>query len=137
MEVKLRDNQEDIINNILNAFKNNKVVVLNAPTGVGKSIINTVVTKKIGTGYTTTPLRTLVEQYRETILKFEESELGWVVMGRGAYPCLHLRKNEEMRFSRLSEDEQMAQEYKHKYRIENMTADGAPCTENNPKYLGW
>jgi len=37
MEVKLRDNQEDIINNILNAFKNNKVVVLNAPTGVGKS----------------------------------------------------------------------------------------------------
>ena len=135
MEVKLRDNQEEIINLIVESFKTNKVVVLNAPTGVGKSIINTVVTKKIGSGYTTTPLRTLVEQYRETILKFEESELGWVVMGRGGYPCPHLRKNEEIRFSRLSPEEQMSQEYKYKYRIENMTADGAPCTEDNPKYF--
>ncbi len=135
MRVKLRDNQEEIIKEILEDFKTNKVVILNAPTGVGKSIINTMVTKKMGTGYTTTPLRTLVEQYRETILKFDESELGWVIMGRGAYPCPHLRKNEEMRFSRLSPEEQMVQEYKHKYRIENMTADGAPCTDDNPKYF--
>lgn len=69
MKVELRDNQPQIVNSIISSFKaGNKVVVLNAPTGVGKSIINMMVTKEIGSGYTTTPLRTLVEQYRDTVL---------------------------------------------------------------------
>ena len=137
MKVQLRDNQPDIVTDILDAFRNGtKVVVLNAPTGVGKSIINMMVTKEMGSGYTTTPLRTLVDQYRDTVLRFDEDELGWVVMGRGAYECPHQINNENERFDTLSDSEKQdeAKIRKHQYRLQAMTADGAPCTEDNPKY---
>ena len=137
MKVNLRDNQPEIVNDILESFrKGTKVVVLNAPTGVGKSIINMMVTKEMGSGYTTTPLRTLVDQYRDTVLRFDEDELGWVVMGRGAYECPHQINNENERFDTLSDSEKQdeAKIRKHQYRLQAMTADGAPCTEDNPKY---
>ena len=137
MKVQLRDNQPDIVNDILASFRNGtKVVVLNAPTGVGKSIINMMVTKEMGSGYTTTPLRTLVDQYRDTVLRFDEDELGWVVMGRGAYECPHQINNENARFNALSDAERNdeAKIRKHQYRLQSMTADGAPCTDDNPKY---
>ena len=136
MKIHLRDNQPEIIQEILDAFKDNKVVVLNAPTGVGKSIIDMVVAKRMGTGYTTTPLRTLVDQYRDTILRFDEDELGWVVMGRGAYECYHQKNNEDIRFNLLSDAERNDEVKirKHQYRLQSMTADGAPCTEDDPKY---
>ena len=136
MKIQLRDNQPEIIQEILDAFKDNKVVVLNAPTGVGKSIIDMVVAKRMGTGYTTTPLRTLVDQYRDTILRFDEDELGWVVMGRGAYECYHQKNNEDIRFNLLSDAERNDEVKirKHQYRLQSMTADGAPCTEDDPKY---
>ena len=137
MKVQMRDQQPQIVNDILQAFRSGtKVVVLNAPTGVGKSIINMVATKEMGTGYTTTPLRTLVDQYRDTILKFDEDELGWVVMGRGGYPCPHLINKENNRFRKMSiyeKDEKAIK--KHEYRVKNATADGAPCTEEKPRYL--
>ena len=137
MKVQLRDNQPDIVNDILASFQNGtKVVVLNAPTGVGKSIINMMVTKELGSGYTTTPLRTLVDQYRDTVLRFDEDELGWVVMGRGAYECPHQINNENIRFNALPDAERNdeAKIRKHQYRLQSMTADGAPCTDDNPKY---
>ena len=136
MKIQLRDNQPEIIQEILDAFKDNKVVVLNAPTGVGKSIIDMVVATRMGTGYTTTPLRTLVDQYRDTILRFDEDELGWVVMGRGAYECPHQKNNENIRFNSLSDAERNDEIKirKHQYRLQSMTADGAPCTEDDPKY---
>ena len=135
MKVELRDNQPQIVNSIISSFKaGNKVVVLNAPTGVGKSIINMMVTKEIGSGYTTTPLRTLVEQYRDTVLKFDEDELGWVIMGRGGYPCPHLIAIENKRFNKLSETEKAKNEISHEYRLKNMTADGAPCSSSKPRY---
>ena len=137
MKVTLRDNQPEIVNDILESFrKGTKVVVLNAPTGVGKSIINMMVTKELGSGYTTTPLRTLVDQYKDTILRFDEDELGWVVMGRGAYECPHQINNENIRFNALSDSEKQDEGKirRHEYRLQSMTADGAPCTEDNPKY---
>ena len=137
MKVQLRDKQPEIVNDILESFrKGTKVVVLNAPTGVGKSIINMMVTKEMGSGYTTTPLRTLVDQYRDSVLRFDEDELGWVVMGRGAYECIHQKNNENIRFNALpgAERNDEAKIRKHQYRLQSMTADGAPCTEDNPKY---
>ena len=136
MKIQLRDNQPEIIQEILDAFKDNKVVVLNAPTGVGKSIIDMVVATRMGTGYTTTPLRTLVDQYRDTILRFDEDELGWVVMGRGAYECPHQKNNENIHFNSLSDAERNDEIKirKHQYRLQSMTADGAPCTEDDPRY---
>lgn len=137
MKVELRDNQPEIVESIINAFRSGtKVVVLNAPTGVGKSIINMISAQSMGTAYTTTPLRTLVDQYKDTVLKFEEDELGWVVMGRGGYPCPHLIHNENVRFDRLPPEEKNKEYVQkgHEYRIRNLTADGAPCSDESSKY---
>ena len=137
MKINLRDNQPSIVENILNSFRDGtKVVVLNAPTGVGKSIINMMVTKELVSGYTTTPLRTLVDQYKDTILHFDEDELGWVIMGRGAYPCPHLIDNENKRFARLPEEDRDLESVirSHEYRLKLMTSEGAPCSDKNPKY---
>ena len=134
-ELKLRDDQVPVVEGIMKDFRDGyKVIALNASTGVGKSPILMSVIKELQmTGYSTTPLRTLVNQYRDTITRFPESEFGWVIMGRGAYPCPHLQANEKKRFAQLPDDEKIAREWKHVKRLENMTADGAPCTEGGPK----
>ena len=142
MKVKLRDNQPEIVENILNAFRSGKkVVVLNAPTGVGKSIINMVSAQSMGTAYTTTPLRTLVDQYRDTVMRFDEDELGWVIMGRGAYPCPFLQRKEEKEFNedliKLNiEDPIKIIDMKkiHLKKLSEITAEGAPCARDPKKY---
>ena len=136
-KLKLRDDQVPVVDGIMKDFEDGyKVIALNASTGVGKSPILMSIIKQLQmTGYSTTPLRTLVNQYKDTIMRFPESEFGWVVMGRGAYPCPHLQANEEKRFAKLPEEEKIATEWKHTKRLESMTADGAPCTRHNP-FLG-
>ena len=134
-KLKLRDDQVPVVDGIMKDFEDGyKVIALNASTGVGKSPILMSIIKQLQmTGYSTTPLRTLVNQYKDTIMRFPESEFGWVVMGRGAYPCPHLQANEEKRFAKLSEDEKVVTEWKHARRLESMTADGAPCTRGGPR----
>ena len=134
-KLKLRDDQVPVVDGIMKDFEDGyKVIALNASTGVGKSPILMSIIKQLQmTGYSTTPLRTLVNQYKDTIMRFPESEFGWVVMGRGAYPCPHLQANEEKRFAKLPEKDKIATEWKHARRLESMTADGAPCTGGGPR----
>ncbi len=133
-KLQLRDDQVAVVDEIKTAFEEGcKVIALNASTGSGKSpILMSVVKQLRKTGYNTSPLRTLVNQYRDTIERFPESEFGWVVMGRGAYPCPHLIRNEKKRFSNLPDDEKAQTLWKHENRMKSMTADGAPCTDGGP-----
>ena len=133
-ELILREDQRKIVDQIKQYFDNGvEVIALNASTGVGKSPILMSVVKELDeTGFTTTPLRPLVEQYRKMITDFPESDFGWVIKGRGAYGCPHLRHNENVRFSNLSEEEQNKRFWKHEQRLKEMTADGAPCTDGGP-----
>ena len=129
-ELKLRNDQIPVVDEIIKNFRDGyKVIALNASTGVGKSPILMSVIKQFGDGYTTTPLRTLVNQYRDTITRFPDSEFGWVVMGRGAYPCPHLQSNEEMRFAKIPDNKKSL--IKHEEKLKMMTADGAPCTRHD------
>ena len=76
MEIKLRPQQEYVLSRIEQCDK--KLIVVNAPTGVGKSIINLLAANNIfRTAYVTTPLRILVDQYRNDVeSKFAEHNLG-------------------------------------------------------------
>ncbi len=105
--VTLRPIQEKILSEIReNADK--KVIVINAPTGVGKSIVNLITASDIfGSGYVTSPLRVLVSQYSNDIRgKFQGEFSAWSVMGRDSYPCKYLNDR----------------------GFDKVTADGAPCT---------
>ena len=103
-ELKLRDDQIPVVEGIMKNFRDGyKVIALNASTGVGKSPILMSVVKGMKEGaFTTTPLRTLVDQYRDTIMKFPDSEFGWVIVGRAGYSCLHLQQIENDAYSALS-----------------------------------
>ena len=117
--MEYRKNQEQIINNIIENFNNGKkLVILNAPTGSGKTIINLVAGKMIGGSYITSPLRVLVEQMKNDLSgKFKKDELGWSVMGRDAYLCPYKIEKEK--------------ENKTYKKEESYTADGAPCQNEN------
>ncbi len=107
-----REGQENVIKEILEAMKKNKVIFLDAPTGSGKSYINLALAKLRGSGYITTPLKSLVNQYRDSLLNnssYKEFD-ATVLKGRNDYPCLYLQNG----------------------GIEDATADGAPC-ESPPK----
>ena len=103
-----RTGQEEAVAEVLEQMKLHKVVFLNAPTGSGKSLINLVSTNLGGSGYITTPLSNLVDQYKLD-LDGKFLGLGATIMGRKNYPCPYLREK--------------------KLPNEEATADGAPCTE--------
>lgn len=109
-----RTGQEEAVAEVLEQMKLHKVVFLNAPTGSGKSLINLVSTNLGGSGYITTPLSNLVDQYKLD-LDGKFLGLGATIMGRKNYPCPYLREK--------------------KLPNEEATADGAPCTEKDPFYL--
>ena len=111
--MEYRKNQKEIIDKIVNSFKDGKkLVVLNAPTGAGKTIINLVSGKMMGGSYITSPLRVLVEQVKNDLTgKFKSDNLGWAVIGRDSYPCGYLMAKNGGRY----------------------TADGAPC--QSKKYV--
>ena len=110
---KYRDGQKEAVEAIVEQMKVHKIVFLNAPTGSGKSLINLVLANLEGSGYITTPLSNLVEQYNND-LKGKFSGLGKAVMGRKNYPCPYLRERGSSN--------------------ELANADGAPCTLKDPIY---
>ena len=111
MSYKFREGQEKIVKDVIEATKNYKVILIDAPTGAGKSFINLVVANLKGSGYVTTPLKLLVDQYDYSITNEKNYEnMGTVLKGRNAYPCTFLRYS----------------------GVEDATADGAPC-EAPPK----
>ena len=82
-----RNGQREIIERIISAFESGKrYVILNAPTGIGKSAIGYSVARYYGSGTVLTSQKVLQEQYfRDFAIPF--------VLGRANYTC---RKNEEI-----------------------------------------
>ena len=84
-----RDGQVDAVKNIINAFKNNKYVVLSAPTGSGKSIIALIVSyifnKLKGMSYILTSEIMLQRQYDRDIRNFNLPFIS--LEGRDNYTC--------------------------------------------------
>ncbi len=139
-DMEFRENQKETIDQITNAFKRGiKTIVLFAPTGTGKTIINLFSGREMGGSYYSTPLRVLVDQIRDDLTgKLREERLGWVIMGRGAYPCPYQINLENKQYF---EDNIRAKSYEkdrlkevHEQKLKELTADGAPCTSKHPKY---
>ena len=138
--MEFRANQEQVINQIVDYFNQGvKTVILNAPTGSGKTIINLFASKKMGGSYYSTPLRVLVDQIRNDISgKLYEQRLGWSIMGRGAYKCDYLidKENEQYNKDMMRANTYLKQQIQeeHNNRLTQLTADGATCTSKNPVY---
>ena len=138
--MEFRANQEQVINQIVDYFNNGtKTVILNAPTGAGKTIINLFAGKKLGGSYYSTPLRVLVEQIRNDMSgKLYDQRLGWSIMGRGAYKCDYLIDKENDQYNkdmmRVSSYLKTNIQEQHNKILNQLTADGAPCTTQNPIY---
>lgn len=138
--MEFRENQKETIDQIVSAFNRGiKTIVLFAPTGTGKTIINLFAGREMGGSYYSTPLRVLVDQIRTDIMgKLRDERLGWVVMGRGAYPCPYQIDLENKQYF---EDTIRANSYEkerlkeiHELKLKELTADGAPCTAKQPRY---
>ena len=123
MEIKLRPQQEYVLSRIEQSDK--KLIIVNAPTGVGKSIINLLAANNIfRTAYVTTPLRILVDQYRNDVeSKFVEHNLGKTIMGRQSYDCEYLIQY-ETKYGKITPQ-----------RMKFLKADAGPCIEKNPTYI--
>lgn len=76
-----RQNQREIINRILTAYKNGKKhVILNAPTGSGKSAISYTIAKYFKSAYILTSQKILQEQYKQELnIPF--------ILGKANYQC--------------------------------------------------
>ncbi len=106
-----REGQEEILKKVIDECNKHKVVFLDAPTGAGKSFMNLMTAKNKGSGFITTPLKLLVDQYDDDLKNNENYKgLGTVIKGKNAYPCLLLQEA----------------------GVPEATADGAIC-ENPPK----
>ena len=123
MEIKLRPQQEYVLACIEQSDK--KLIIVDAPTGVGKSIINLLAANNIfQTAYVTTPLRILVDQYRNDVeSKFAKHNLGKTIMGRQTYDCEYLIQ-EELKYGKISP-----------MRRKFLKADSGPCIEKDPTYF--
>lgn len=77
-----RKNQREIIERIIDAYRSGKThVILQAPTGTGKSVIAYAIAKFFGNGYILTSQKILQEQY------FKDLNIPYV-LGRNNYTCL-------------------------------------------------
>jgi Rad3-related DNA helicase len=138
--MEFRENQKETIDQIVKAFNRGvKTIVLFAPTGSGKTIINLFSGREMGGSYYSTPLRVLVDQIRADLTgKLREERLGWVIMGRSAYPCPYQIELENEQYSkdkmRATSYEKVRLEEIHNQKLKELTADGAPCTAKHPKY---
>lgn len=81
-----RKHQREIINNIIKAFEVVDYVILQAPTGIGKSVIADSVSNYLGTSYILTSQKMLQEQY------FNDLQIPYV-QGKSNYVC---RKNSKL-----------------------------------------
>lgn len=139
--IQFWDNQEKIIHKIVESFQQGvEVVVLNGPTGSGKTLINLISGKMSGGAYYTNPLRVLVDKIKlELETKFSGENLGWGVMGRDGYECPYLIDKETEQFNKnwRNSPDSFHLELKRRYelKIKELTADGAPCQTKRPIYL--
>lgn len=78
--------QRTIIENIIQAFEISDFVLLQAPTGIGKSVIASAISNYFNTSYILTSQKTLQEQY------FRDLQIPYV-QGRNNYIC---RKNSKL-----------------------------------------
>lgn len=84
---KPRNNQRELIEKIVDAYnRGKKYVILNAPTGIGKSVIGYTVARWLGDSYILTSQKVLQEQY------FKDFHIPFV-LGRVNYKC---QKNPSM-----------------------------------------
>lgn len=118
-----RDNQLEVINDILTAVldENKRQIILNAPTGTGKSIIGAVTSECLGkikdnqlASLILVHNNALAKQYYET---FKGNKNFCQLKGAGQYPCHALNKissdpdeyftAEECAFNMLKDDEEL------------------------------
>ena len=98
--IEFREGQEETINIIKTALQTNHVIILDAPVGSGKSLINLLSVQGHRT-YLTTPRTLLVDQYKNDIEeKFQG--LGRVVKGKANYPCVHFEPHYENIFPNVN-----------------------------------
>lgn len=91
---KLHDYQIKIVEQILNAYERGfKNVVLQAPTGTGKSIIGRSVTSAFQDAYLLTPTRHLQNQYAET---FSYDDDVAIFKGKSNYRCPKFKEDGEL-----------------------------------------
>lgn len=136
IELHYRNEQQRALADLKLALEKHKVVFLNAPTGSGKSLINLTLARKQGSGYITTPLTTLVDQYEGSLRK-EFCRLGYgsAVMGRKNYDCPYLNALDEISNSGLKLDIRIPRP-KRRNKEEKFTAHLAPCTSDSPSFVG-
>lgn len=77
-----RENQKEVITKIIRAFENKKYVVLEAPTGTGKSPIGMTVARIFGRTHYLTIQKILQDQYKKD---FKNT---FIMKGRGNYKCM-------------------------------------------------
>lgn len=86
-----REIQEDLIQKIESKFASGyKIIVLSAPTGIGKSDIAAYFAKSLGSSHIVTSSKNLQDQYSRD-LKFLKP-----VKGMSNFPCLQLMKNKKI-----------------------------------------
>ena len=86
-----RKHQRQIIENIIQAFEVSDCVILQAPTGIGKSVIADTIANYFESGYILTSQKMLQEQY------FNDLSIPYV-QGKSNYVC---RKNSKLTFIKL------------------------------------
>lgn len=97
-----RPSQKETVDKIVSAIESGtRTIVLEAPVGFGKTIVNTAVarhfqTRQGWTTYYTTPQVLLVDQIRRDPLV---NDFFRVVYGKGNYPCLYARASSREEFS--------------------------------------
>ncbi len=136
IELHYRNEQLEALADLKLALEKHKVAFLNAPTGSGKSLINLTLARKQGSGYITTPLTTLVDQYEGSLTKeFCSLEYGSAVMGRKNYDCPYLNALDEILNSGLKLMVRIPH-HKRRNKEEKFTAHLAPCTSDSPSFVG-
>lgn len=79
----LRPAQKEVVDRILSAFETKDVVILQAPTGAGKSLIARTVTTAFSSSYVLTPTKALQDQYYEDF----SSSTFKLFKGKTSYEC--------------------------------------------------
>ena len=86
--MQYRKYQKETIQKIRELMHDTKVIFEDVPTGGGKSFINVLTAYEEGSGYITTPLKPLVDQY-DRDLSSVFAGMGTIIKGRNNYDCIY------------------------------------------------
>lgn len=112
-----RSHQREAVEFAINSFNQGKDVVLfEAPTGFGKSLVNTIVADMCSDAFYTSPQVSLVDQLASDPLLKEHV---CSIYGRRNYPCVLKVKEQE--------DQETVEPGSDKTEKEKLTADVGPC----------